>query len=384
MRVPSFTVPAVALATAALLGVGVAAAVVHDPAEAQRVTSSNRPGPAASSAGIEAALPELVAFVERERGLRFLEAVDTELLDDEAFEKRLGSPDAEASKEIEDAQAVLQAMGLVDTDIDLVEVVDDFAGEAVLGFYDPETDQLVVRGAAATPLVRTTLVHELVHALEDQHFDLDRPDLDDEAASAFQALAEGSAVTIEDRYIESLSASERRAADGAESEQGRAIPTGVPEVVQIAFGFPYVFGPDLVRALLAAGGQARLDEAFAQPPLSTEQVLEPARYLSGDDPRPVAAPRADRPAFDEGEIGELFLILMLRAELPERQAREAARGWGGDRYVAWRDAGRTCVRMRFVMDTLRDVDELGEALADWAAQRPRTSSVSGTSIRTCS
>lgn len=376
VRRPSLAVFMAATAVAVLLVSALAGVVVHEPATA----AARRP----ASRGIESVLPELVAFVERERGLPFKREVDVELLDDDEFKARLGSPDEEDRQEIEDDQAVLRAMGLLDPGVDLVETVMEFAGDAVLGFYDAETDELVVRGAKPTALARTTLVHELVHALEDQHFNLERPELGDEAAAGFQALAEGSAVVIEERYLDSLSAAERRSARRAERALGNGVADDVPEAVQIAFGFPYAFGPDLVRALLAAGGRPQLDDAFDRPPLSTEQVLDPGRYLAGDEPREVRAPPADRPAVGDGEIGELFLILMLRAELSDRQAQEAAQGWGGDHYVAWRDGTRTCVRMAFVMDTPGDTDELEQALADWAAERPATASASGTSLRTCS
>lgn len=367
-----------AAAIAALLALGLVGVAVHEPGPAAAL------GPGSGAGSITDVLPELVSFVERERGLRFLEEVDVELLDDEEFEARLGSPDEKARDEIEDTEAILLAMGLIRPGVDLLATVDEFAGQAVLGFYDAESGELVVRGAAATPLARTTVVHELVHALEDQHFDLQRPDLGDQASAGLQALAEGSAIVVEEAYIDSLSAAERRSAEGAELEVGRGVVPNVPEVVQIAFGFPYSFGPDLVRAVLAAGGQPRLDRAFERPPLSTEHVLDPARYLRGDDPRTVRAPRADRPSFDDGEIGELYLLLMLRAELTDREARDAAQGWGGDRYVAWRDGASTCVRMSFVMDTPRDTDELEAALAKWAAERPATASASGTALRTCS
>lgn len=372
--------PAVSMAAAAivvLLALGLVGLVVHEP---RRVQGR---GPARGT-GIADVLSELMGFVERERGLPFLEKVDVVLVDDEEFDARLGSPDPDTRDKIEEVEAVLLAMGLVRPDVDLLAIVEEFAKQAVLGFYDAGSGELVVRGAEATPLARTTVVHELVHALEDQHFDLERPDLGDEAAAGLQALAEGSAVVVEERYVDSLSAAERRSAEGAELALGRGVVAAMPEVVQIAFGFPYAFGPNLVRAVLDAGGQPRLDQAFEDPPLSTEQVLDPARYLRGDDPRPVGAPRADRPAFGDGEIGELYLLLMLRAELTDRDARDAAQGWGGDHYVAWRDGARTCVRMRFVMDTPRDTDELEAALATWAAQRPATASASGTSLRTCS
>jgi len=66
----------------------------------------------------------------------------------------------------------------------------------VVGFYDPETKQLVVRGTDTTPFTRRVLAHELTHALDDQHFDLNRQQLDkadDETGFGFSALVEGNA-----------------------------------------------------------------------------------------------------------------------------------------------------------------------------------------------
>lgn len=395
-----WTVPLLAAVTAALLAtaaVGVVAVDGDGAGPGRRSpsgpssTAASRPGPSSPSTSasapaagsVEAVVPALQAFVEKERGLAFKQPVKVTLLAPRPFEARLLESDDEDLEELREAEAVLQAMGLLDHDVDLAAVVERFSAGVVLGFYDPESDELVVRGAEPTPFVRIVLVHELAHALEDQQFDLDRDELGDEAFLGFQALAEGSAIRIEDRYRASLSRSERRSAAGEERAQGANVPDDVPRVVQILFGFPYAYGPDLVSAILRAGGQARLDAAFQDAPDSTEHVLDPRRYLRGDQPRAVPVPRADGDAFDDGEIGQLFLALMLRAELDDGDADDAAEGWGGDRYVAWRDGDRTCVRMEFVMDTAEDTDELGAALADWARRRPGTASASGTSLRTC-
>ncbi|HUR18943.1 MAG TPA: hypothetical protein VMZ51_08425 [Acidimicrobiales bacterium] len=332
---------------------------------------------------IEAVLPELEAFVARERGLVFKKAVEVQLVGEAEFRARVNEVDDKDREDLRDAQAVLFAMGLLEEDVDLVAVVASFSEDSILGFYDPDSEELVVRGTTATPFVRGVLVHELTHALEDQHFDLNREDLGDEATIGFDALAEGSALRIEDRYRRSLTRKEQREAARAEDEFGAGVPDDVPDVIQLAFGFPYVYGPDLVTAIMRAGGQARLDHAFADPPASSEQVLEPRRYLRGDAPRSVPVPKADRPTFDDGEIGELFLILMLRAELEDDDALAASRGWGGDSYVAWRDGRRTCVRMSFVMDTPEDTAQLTEALRDWADRRGSGASASGSSLTTC-
>jgi len=326
---------------------------------------------------------QIEGFVARERGLSYKSPVKVSLLDDAAFRAKLLETNDEDLKEAEKAQAVLRAMGLLGRNVDLVKAVRDFAGAGVAGFYDPESKELVVRGGAITPTVRVTLAHELTHALEDQNFNLNRKDLGDEADVGFSALAEGSALRVEDAYLRSLSADERAQSRKEEDIQAGKIPVGIPEVVSIAFGFPYAYGPDVVSALLKAGGNARLDAAFAKPPASTEQALDPRRYLNDDAPRAVPVPRAEGPAFDDGEIGQLFLILMLRSELPLATAQDAAEGWGGDHYVAWRDGERTCVRMDFVMDTPSDNDQLVKALGDWSAKRRGTATAAGTSLTTC-
>lgn len=392
---PRWSVPVVAAATAALFAVGVGGALTVDPDGGESVstgatTTSTAGGPASSTTSTTAAagetiqdvVPAIQAFVEKARGLTFKHPVDVTLLDDEAFEARVTESDEEDVEETEHAQAVLQAMGLLDDDVDLGAIVRSFTAGAVLGFYDPESKELVVRGARPTPFVRSVLAHELLHALEDQNFDLNRDDLGDEAFFGFRALAEGSAVRIEERYRQSLTRAERRAAGREERSRGGNV-ADVPEVVQIIFGFPYAYGPDMVAAIERAGGKARLDAAFADPPASSEHVIEPDRYLQGDKPKPVPTPQADGVAFDDGEIGQLFLVLMLQAGIDDDDALAAADGWGGDHYVAWKDAGRTCMRMDFVMDTPADTAQLSTALAEWAAERKGAAVATATSLRTC-
>ncbi len=392
---PRRTVPFVAGFIAALLVAAVVGALTLGPDDGfefsatpsltsttavRRSGSTNDSVPAATT--IEDVVPVLQGFVEKERGLTYKHPVKVTLLDDEKFEERVVETSAEDEKDIEHTEAALQAMGLLTDDDDLSAIVRTFTAGAVLGFYDPESKELVVRGTEPTPFVRTVLSHELLHALEDQNFDLDRDDLTDEGYAGFQTLAEGSALRIEDRYRDSLSRTDRQAADREERSLGGNVPD-VPEVVEVLFGFPYAYGPDLVAAIEDAGGHARLDAAYEDPPASSEQVIDPERYLEGDKPESVPTPEADRTAFDDGEIGELFLALMLRSELEDDDARSAADGWGGDHYVVWKDGARTCMRMNFVMDTPGDTAQLAAALAEWAAGRNGNAVATGTSLRTC-
>ncbi len=318
--------------------------------------------PAKAGTALEEALPELVAFVEQSRGLKFTKPPKVELLTDDKFEARLregeeSDPAAEAA-----FLGVFRALGLVTGEVDLGAVSDNAASD-IVGFYDPGAKVLYARGTAPTPYVKSVLVHELTHALDDQHFGLDRPNLDDEASPAFDALVEGSAMTVEKRWHDSRPPDEQEAID---AEEGSG-PDTEPDVFMQLLAFPYQVGPRLVQALLAAGGQARLDEAFRTPPVSTEQAIHADRFLSGDAVKPLPLPAADGPVVDEGTLGEMGLVLLLDSALDRSVALKAAAGWGGDHYVAWTSGTKTCVRFSVVMDTAQDLSELASALRSWSA-----------------
>ena len=331
--------------------------------------STSTPAPPPAGTPLEGVVRELQAFVEQTRGLKFKVPVQVKLLEDKAFETRLKEVSEEDVGELEKTAKVLRALYLLDRGVDLEKQLDSLLGAAVAGFYDPETDELVVRGAKTTPYVRTVLVHELTHALQDQHFDLDRPELDDrddEASQAFSVVVEGDAVRIQEQYRRSLSRSERREADEEEESLGGDIGADIPDVLLQLIGFPYEVGPVFVRSVMSAGGQPRLDAAFSAPPVTSEHVLHPDAFLSGQPVASVADPPADAAVIDKGVIGELGIILMLLDDAAQGVAARAGSGWGGDRYVAWDQGAKTCVRAAFAMDTARDADELEDAFRDFA------------------
>jgi hypothetical protein len=310
--------------------------------------------------------------VSAQRGLAFKHEVPVQLLDGQAFKDRLLQDAEEDEADTEVDGRILKALGLIGEDVDLYQVLLRFVGDAVVGFYDTETHELVVRAGSMTPYARATLSHELTHALDDQWFDLDRPELDeagnDEAALAFSALVEGNAVRVEDAYRRTLSSAERLQATLEETRLAGGVDLrGVPDVVPQMISFPYAEGPTFVRALLDAGGERRVDAAFADPPLTSEDILDPQGWLAGKREVPVPAPKADGPELDHGTYGESTLELTLAPSVGGATARTAADGWGGDRYVAW-DAGggKVCVRARFAMDTRKDLDQVTAALRTWS------------------
>lgn len=374
-----------AVLVAVLLVAGLATAVVRDDDIVQTTgstststptsaTSAPPPGDSTTTTGaptgeLDKAIAEIEAFVSKARGLPFKSKVKVTLLDDAAFRARLNEDNDVDREELNKTTKVLRALDLIGENVDLEEASKSLLGDAVLGFYDYEKDEMVIRGATLTPGVRQTLAHELVHALQDQHFELDRPELekrDDEAELGFTGLVEGDARRIENEYAATLSKADRDKA--AKQTTTNDIDPGIPRVLLESLAFPYIFGPGFAGRVVQEGGQARIDEAFRSPPTTSEHILHPEKFLAGEGPAPVTAPPADGEVFDRGVIGEFGLVLILSEDVSGAELRRAVNGWGGDRYVAWDAGGRTCLRATMAMDTAKDNDELRASLRKWAAK----------------
>ena len=336
-----------------------------EPAEAPGPSGS----PGSGSGDLETVVAEISAWVEEERGLEFEEDPVVELADEGEFQDRLLADFDEDAEEQAEFQAELEALGLIDEGVDVQEELRELLGVGVLGFYDPETKELVVRAGDITPLARITIAHELVHALDDQHFDLDRPEYDDatdEVGTGFSSITEGNATVIDAAYRDTLSDDEEQAATDEERELASGIDPSIPLVLLQLLSYPYELGPPLVEAILEDGGQEGLDAAFVDPPTTSEQILDPQRFLDGEEGIDVPAPTADGEVIYAGAFGALSLAFVLGVDPYD----EAVEGWGGDAYVVWTEGEQTCARANIVGDTDADTTEIADALNDWAETQP--------------
>ena len=326
------------------------------------------------NAELDAVVDELAAYVEQERGLNFIRSPQVQLLNEAEFAQawlQLITDDAaENATSYRDFTDIYQAVGIISSDRTLEDIWRSFGSAAVLGYYETDSESVVLRNGEINTLTKTTLVHELVHVLEDQHFDLDREeysDRDDEIGWAFSALVEGSARVIENRYRAGLSDAER--ADEANAINALSLGgfSFNSSFLELQFG-RYNHGEDFVDALWSSG-QSILDETFAAPPTASELVLDPRSFLSGAavDP-PLDAPPADGPIFEQGVWGEAAWIALL-SDVPGLSATLGrADGWGGDWYVAWRDGDETCVRIDVETDDLNAFATYESALEQWSDQ----------------
>jgi hypothetical protein len=324
----------------------------------------------------------IVEWVEDARDLEFEHPVHVDFLSEDAYSdvtrESTDDLDEESLEELEQSAGTMRALGLASGELDLAKALGDVADEGTLAFYDPSDERVRVRGDELTPAMRVTLAHELVHVLQDQHFDLDRvaDEEDPAAADAYRALAEGDAGRIEDQYLNEVLDENERAEASADLEgevgpEGEEPLAGVPDALIAFFATPYLLGDPFVAALAAQDGNEAVDEAFHSPPESEEHVFDVLTFLDGDDPLDVEAiETGDEEPLDEGELGIVTWYLMLASRIDEHRALAAADGWGGDTYAFVERDGSVCVDARFEGDTDADTDEMEQALQAWRAEMP--------------
>ena len=340
-----------------------------------------------------AQIDELEQWATEIRGLRALSPVDRRFPNRSEVEAFIASQldDPETLDFYRDAQVAYVAFDLLPPDFDLVASLRELLVAQVGGYYDTDTksmNTLLLTGgelADRLPLLEQIVyVHEFTHALQDQNFDLMKllGGEDDVAfaqqypdqALAGQALVEGDATEVMTVFVQRLT--EERPAEVLRDFSALTgalgsfdIPSGTPPILEAELTFPYLNGQKFVQALVADGGWARVDDAFRTPPRSTEQIINPDAYLSGDEPMAVDLPdmsaalgtgwsqRFDRTG------GEFFLRRYLSTQLLSFAVTRAAGGWGGDRYRLYTDStGQFAWVWKLTWDTAKDADQFASII----------------------
>ncbi|MDX1615530.1 MAG: hypothetical protein R3300_14560 [Candidatus Promineifilaceae bacterium] len=203
--------------------------------------------------------------------------------------------------------------------------------------------------------------------------------VDGDAALARLAWREGEAALLQRQYAGAYLPDPVDQADLAAALAGAAVtlPADTPPYLRAALAFPFVQGGQFAAALFDQGGWAALDGVDERPPLSSEQILHPDRYLAGDAPRPVtlAAPTA---VLSDGwrlagsdAFGEFQLRHYLQPEISGPALDQAAGGWGGGRYAVYTqaDGDGLAVLLRLAWDAPAERAEFASALDTRLRQR---------------
>lgn len=313
-------------------------------------------------------IDELTAVAERVRGLRLKHAVPVRVQDPEAIASFIDRQIE--TEELDRSGKIYTALGLLEPGLDVRSLLLRLMAEQIVGYYDPEEKHLVVRDDVMRAMdqdpsdgnlelveARIVLVHEIVHALQDQHLglgeaiDLER---DTDGDNAFRSLIEG------DAYLAMLGATHASGALPLDTltarpeframitEAFRQAPLAgeelmsAPAIVRVPLLSAYVDGLSFAAALHAEGGWPSVDRAHRSPPASTEHVLHPERYLRGETSETVDLDglaailvAAGYRSLDEDTLGELELGIYFAQSADEDEALRGAEGWSGDRLYAF-------------------------------------------------
>ena len=324
----------------------------------------------------------IASWVSNTRELEFEHPVKVNFLTEKEYTARAtegGDDDSvESDQYYADQVAQLRALGFVSGDVDLAEANDTLSDSGTLAYYDPDLEQVFVRGTELTPAVQVTLAHELTHVLQDQNFDLERlEDLSSGQAKVLRALAEGDATKVEDAYVaKKLTADQKKEYEEETSSSGdeatEELDAKVPSILTTIFASPYILGPRLVDYLDAKGGWSAIDEALKDPP-SEEVMFDPITYQTDAGAQKTVTIDAPEGAevIETDEFGPTTWYLLLASRLDPKVALAATDGWGGDQYVVFREDDKVCLNATVEGDTPKDEEELADALTAWAAKSPK-------------
>ncbi len=331
------------------------------------------------------ASPPIAREVEKLRGLKFEHPVPVDFLSETAFVEKLAIASKKLStrekEQISRSERQLRAVGLLPGNVDLLDAERSLQQSGVLAFYDPDTKRATVRGRQLSPAAKVTLAHELTHALQDQHFDLNKLErtADRKHASApLTALIEGDAVRVQHLYADELPSAERAEYEqslktSASAALAEAHSGGVPDSLVVLSQTPYTLGPAMLQVVKADEGARAVDGLFREPPTTDSSYLTPTTLVDG-----TKTTKVGRPALQSGEaadgkpdvFGAFALYVMLAARSDPVAALRVADGWGGDSMVTFKRGGTTCVRASFTGRTVDAGTAIHDALVQWAAQSP--------------
>ena len=338
---------ALLLAVSCLIGEGTVCAqqaTTAPPAAAQ---------PKANTAEFAAAADEVLRAVSEITGLKQLTPVKKTLRSRDEIRafviREMDEEKKPAERYAEERSA--EAFGLIPKGFDLDNFMVDLLTEQIAGLYDPKAQEFYIADWIPLDDQRMVMAHELTHALQDQHFQIEawvkaaRPN--DDAELAREAVLEGSAMAAMIDYllkgsghsVEDMPAIDPSVFAGDMTKTPKL--QEAPPFLRDAMIFPYFGGLTFSQAILKPGGWSRVSAVFARPPLSTQQIMHPALYKSGKAPAQVGLPSiekllgADWTKLDENAMGEFGWLEIMKESLGEEKAKPLAAAWDGDRYVLY-------------------------------------------------
>lgn len=353
------------------------------------------PAPAntARAAEVVATTSQILGEVSTLRGLKILTPVKSGIKSRSQIEAEIVRNFEESStpEELEAVNKTLIAYGLVPKGFRYRETLIRLLTEQVAGFYLPKSKELFIADWNDVNEQKPVMVHELTHALQDQHFNLKRfedwPHGDSDREVAIHALIEGDATGVMYNYqlkpmksditrLPNIASFSELSNLQAEKEDQKVF-LSTPAAIRESLIFPYIYGVGFVQELVKKSGWEGVSQAFTDLPQSTEQILHFDKYAAHEMPIKIDMPDLSSllgPGWKRLDLdinGEFGYFLILREFIDKNEARTAAEGWGGDRYALYENGktGKLLLAQLSSWDTAKDAEEFYQAYAERTAAR---------------
>lgn len=308
-------------------------------------------------ADLETQVAAITDIVEAERGLPAGAELDIEFVGIDEVQRRAVEVNAEhLDRERADIDTrTLVLLGAIEPGLDLVQAQLDAIDAGVVGFYDPDTGELVIGSESMDAMGAFITAHELVHALADAAIGL--PDRDEIAAAdgsdaAYAALSaiEGDASLYSQQFLTTHLPFDQLLDLEAGSAEALTELEGLPTFLVRNLEFPYVEGMTFTCDVYLNGGWEAVDETYRTPPTTSAAVLFPDRYREGEEAVAVREPSGP----DGWELlrtdtfGAADLLFLLEAPGDDESAAltdplDRVSAWAGGEISTWADGDDTAV-----------------------------------------
>jgi hypothetical protein len=312
---------------------------------------------------------QLLKFSSDETGLPIKSEVKRQMTTRTAVESYLTEKfnEDEDAKRMQRSEIVLKKFGLLDRDFDLKPFLLSLLKEQIEAYYDPKSKTVNLLDWVSVDEQKPVLAHELTHALQDQHVDLDKwsdqtpPDVSltsaddtlhlakDELDTAREAVTEGQATAVMmDNILKPMGHSllkdpevvdvikQQMAGSGDSPVLARA-----PLLLSESLMFPYREGLSFEQDIWMDQGQhAAFIGTLDRPPTSTWEIINPLEYEKGHLPAvpllPDIHPIVDKQyrPYDIGQVGQLDVHILAGIFGGEGAARDLTPAWDGGLYWA--------------------------------------------------
>jgi len=321
----------------------------------------------ASANRVLAKIDEMIGEVEQIMGLKALAPIPRSLLSrEEIHELVSGRMNEEGSSEdVNNEERFLELFGFVDKEFDLAKEVVNTLTEQATALYDYKTKQLYLSTWTPEDMQEFALVHELAHAIADQHFDLGKYVDKSKSADgdlARSAVIEGQASWVMTEWVMQQTGRSlvkngllAAAAAGASRYEVAEYPvfSSQPLYLREAMLFPYTQGMIFQQRVIERHGQQGFDQVFRKPPTSTQQVLDAESYFTQRVPSVPKLPRFKLRGFkreSRGDVGQFDHAILLQQHIDENESERIAPLWRGGRYEIWSNAEDSRAVLRYGSD----------------------------------